>query len=320
MKILVVGAGAIGGYYGARLIEAGADVSFLVRPKRAAQLASQGLEVTSELGDFSAPVTAVTRADLRPTYDLIVLSCKAYDLNAAMDDIQDAVGPATGILPFLNGLSAYDELDTRFGRDHVLGGVAYIAVTLDPQGVVRHAGDTDTVVTGARSEATVPAADRFHALIAQSPGTRMLSPDVSAALWNKWVMLASGALMNCLMRGTVGEILSTDEGPVLMKQAMAECIAVAAAEGHTLSGADVSRIEARLLDARSTWAASMMRDIAAGATRLEARAIVGDMLTRAKRLGLDSPLTRAAYCHLQVYEAQQKKEAKTAVAPVLTRL
>ena len=304
MKILVVGAGAIGGYYGARLIQAGAQVNFLVRPRRAQQLAAQGLQVRSELGEFSAPVVAVTTSGLAPVYDLIILSCKSYDLQAAMADVQAAVGPSTVVLPFLNGLSVYEDLDARFGRERVLGGAAYIALTLDAQGIVHHAGPMDAVVTGARSESTAGAAHRFHALIAQSPGSRILSPDITGALWNKWVMLASGAMMNCLMRGNVGEILATEEGDLLMRQAMAECRAVAAAEGHPLSQADVQRLEARLLDVRSAWAASMMRDIALGAPRLESKAIVGDMLARAKRRGIDTPITRAAYCHLQVYEGR----------------
>ncbi|MDM0118415.1 ketopantoate reductase C-terminal domain-containing protein [Variovorax arabinosiphilus] len=101
-------------------------------------------------------------------------------------------------------------------------------------------------------------------------------------------------------------MLATEDGAVLMRQAMAECRAVAAAEGHALSEADVQRLEGRLLDARSTWAASMMRDIASDSPRLESKAIVGGMLERAKRHGSDSPLTRAAYCHLQVYESRRR--------------
>ena len=307
MKILVVGAGAIGGYYGARLVQAGADVTFLVRPKRAASLAAQGLRVRSELGDFSAPIKTVVREDLKPVYDLIVLSCKSYDLDAAMSDIESVVGPTTGILPFLNGLSVYDELDARFGRDHVLGGVAYIATVLDGDGGIHHLGPNDVVVVGPRSEATTDLANRFHALIAQSEGRRVLSTDVTQALWNKWVMLASGALMNSLMRGAVADILSTADGASLMKQAMAECRAVAAAEGSPLSPDEIKTQESRLLDATSAWAASMMRDIAQGAPRLEAQAIVGDMIVRAERYGIEVPLVRAAYCHLQVYERQRTK-------------
>ncbi|ROR24724.1 ketopantoate reductase [Comamonas sp. BIGb0124] len=312
MKILVVGAGAIGGYYGARLLQAGAQVSFLVRPQRAASLASNGLQVRSELGDFSGAVAAVVREDLKPVYDLIVLSCKAYDLDAAMHDIGPAVGPDTVILPFLNGMAVYDLLDARFGRDRVLGGAAYIAVMLDQDRVIRHFGANDVVVVGSRSERTAHAAERFFALISASQGSRKLSPDVTQALWNKWVMLGTGALMTCLMRGTVADILATRDGERLMKQAIGECCAVAAAEGHALSAEDLRGLEARLLDTRSTWAASMMRDIAQDAPRLEAQAIVGDLIVRAERRALDLPLARTAYCHLQVYEGQH---ARAQMAP-----
>lgn len=314
MKILIVGAGGIGGYYGARLLQAGADVTFLVRPQRAALLADLGLRVHSDLGDFNAPVATVLREDLSPVYDLIVLSCKSYDLDAVMDDIQPAMRDSTMILPFLNGLGVYDRLDARFDLDHVLGGVAYIAVMLEPDGAIRHFGSNDLVITGARSRAGASCAEQFHALIEQSAGTRTLAGNIAQALWNKWIMLASGAAMTCLMRGTVGDILATRDGVTLMRQALSECRAVAAAEGIELDSGDVRRLEARLLDRHSTWAASMMRDIAQQAPRVEAYAIVGNLLERAEQHHIDTPLLRTAYCHLQVYESQK---IKAAVQPIL---
>lgn len=308
MKILIVGAGAIGGYYGARLLQAGADVTFLVRARRAALLADRGLRVRSDLGDFDAPVATVLREDLRPIYDLIVLSCKSYDLDAVLDDIQPAMAGETMILPFLNGLDVYDQLDARFGLDRVLGGVAYIAVMLEPDGAIRHFGSSDVVIIGARSQG-VSCAEQFHALIEQSAGTRTLADNIARALWNKWVMLASGAAMTCLMRGTVGDILATRDGAILMQQAMSECRAVAAAEGVELDSDDVQRLETRLLDRRSTWAASMMRDIAQEAPRIEAYAIVGNLLERAEQHHIDTPVLRIAHCHLQVYESQKARAA-----------
>lgn len=307
MKILVVGAGAIGGYYGARLMKAGADVTFLVRPKRAAMLAEHGLNVQSELGSFSGPVSTVLRDSLRPAYDLVLLSCKTYDLDAAISDIEPATGNATGILPFLNGLSAYDRLDERFGRNRVLGGAAYIATMLAGDGTIRHLGTTDMVQIGARSPATAALANEFHTLLARSPGVRLLLPNIEPALWSKWIMLASGALMTCLMRGTVAGILASRDGLSLMKQAIAECRSVGEAEGFPLGETDMQRIESILLDRESGWAASMARDIAQNAPRIEADAIVGDMIVRAERHGLAVPLTRTAYCHLQVYEYGQRQ-------------
>lgn len=304
MNILVLGAGATGGYYGARLLQAGADVTFLVRPSRKVQLQRDGLTVRGELGDFAGPVHTITRDELKSRFDLVVVSCKGYELESAINDIEPAVGPRTGVLPWLNGLAPYDRLDDAFGRDRVLGGVAYVATALQPDGVISQQGRQDKVIVGARTMLLQPLASRFHQLLSRTPGERMLSTDVEQALWDKWVMLCAGAAMNCLMRGSVAVILSTNGGHGLMEEMIAECLDVASREGHSLSESTISLIHARLLDAKSSWAASMMRDIAAGAPRLEAETIVGDMVRRASAHRLTTPLLRAAYCHLQVYESR----------------
>ncbi|MGO4330315.1 2-dehydropantoate 2-reductase [Cupriavidus sp. 2TAF22] len=312
MKILVLGAGAMGGYYGGRLQQAGADVTFLVRPRRAEVLARDGLVVRSELGDIRTAVKTVQAGDVGPDYDLVLLACKTYDLESAMQALGPALderGNGTAILPLVNGLRAYETLDARYGRERVLGGVSYIATTLEAGGAVVHQGAGDRLVVGARAEAAQPLARAFHELAAATPGTRELSANVDQALWNKWVMIASGALMTCLMRGTVGEIVKTDDGRALMQQAMDECATVARLSGHALPEPVHKAMVERLLDANSPWAASMMRDIAQGAPRLEARDIVGDMASRAERFGHAVPLVRTAYAHLQVYEARQAPHA-----------
>ncbi|MGO4809038.1 2-dehydropantoate 2-reductase [Cupriavidus sp. 2MCAB6] len=309
MKILVLGAGAMGGYYGGRLMQAGADVTFLVRPRRAEVLARDGLVVRSELGDIHTAVKTVLSGAVRADYDLVLLACKTYDLASAMQALDPALdgthGKGAAILPLVNGLRAYETLDARYGRERVLGGVSYIATTLDASGAVVHQGAVDRLVVGARAEPAQALAGAFHALAASTPGMRELSPAIDQALWNKWVMISAGALMTCLMRGTVGEIVRTADGRALMRQAMDECAAVARLSGHALPEPVADAMAARLLDETSTWAASMMRDIAQGAPRLEALDIVGDMAQRAARLGHDAPLARIAYAHLQVYEAQR---------------
>lgn len=305
MKILVLGAGGMGGYYGARLIEAGAHVTFLVRPQRADALRQRGLRVRSELGDFEGPVRTVVAEDVGTGYDLVLLACKTYDLETALDAIAPAVAGRTAVLPLLNGLSAYDILDQRFGREQVLGGVSYIATTLAADGAISHAGRVDKLVVGARTSDTEAIAKGFHALISKTPGVRALSDGIDQELWNKWTMIGAGALMTCLMRGTVGDILKTRDGRALMEQAIDECRCVAEISGHALPEHVLADVRVRLLDETSTWAASMMRDIAQGARRIEAEAIVGDMIARAEKASGDLPLTRIAYCNLQVYEARQ---------------
>lgn len=310
MKILVLGAGAIGGYYGARLIEAGADVTFLVRPRRQALLQQQGLVVESELGRFAGAVKTVTADSVAPDFDLILLTCKTYDLLQAMDAIAPAMHAQTRILPFLNGMQAYDVLDARFGKQRVLGGVAYIAAMLTPQGAIAHMGKNDTVLIGHRSPETQEAAKSLHALLATSPGVRKLAGDVEQALWDKWVMITAGAAICCLMRGAIKDILQTRDGKRLTEQAIEECTAVARHAGHPLAPAAIDTVRGLLLDEQSPWAASMMRDIGQGAPRLEADAVIGDMLARAAQFGVDAALLRTAYCHLQVYMRQQEQGGK----------
>jgi 2-dehydropantoate 2-reductase len=309
MKILVVGAGAIGGYYGSRLISVGADVTFLVRPRRAAVLAATGLQVRSVLGDFNGRVSSVLRGKINHTFDVVLLACKAYDLPSAMKDFAAGVGPNTIIIPFLNGLGSYDLLDARFGRERVAGGVSYIATTLHPDNVIRHENAMDVVHIGDRGHSTHEAIWQFYNLISRSEGIRTLSPSIDQVLWDKWVMLAAGALMTCLMRGTVGDIVATNEGVQLMSGAINECLTVAAACGHPVSDAEIKQIRARLLDRNSSWSASMMRDIAANASRIEAEAIVGDLLSLAEKHRLDARYLRIACCHLQVYQHRHQRIA-----------
>lgn len=310
MNILVLGAGAIGGYYGARLIEAGADVTFLVRPGRAARLAQDGLVVRSELGAFQRPVRTIDDAGVRANaaaYDLVLLACKGYDLESAMDAIAPAIGAQTRILPFLNGLSVYERLDARFGRAHVMGGVSQIATMLEADGAIGHYGKLDVVIVGARDAVQQSAAEAFHALLQTTPGSRTLSDNIDQALWNKWMHIATGALMTCLMRGTVSDIARTQDGKALMRRAMAESLAVATAEGFPIPPAVVAQMEARLLDENLDWMASMARDIVNHAPRLEADDVIGDLVRRAVGFGHDAPIAQAAYCHLQVYEAHQRR-------------
>jgi len=139
MRILVVGAGAIGGYFGGRLLQAGRDVTFLVRPKRAAELARDGLVIKSPNGDVTLKNPPTVQADrLDEKFDVVLLSCKAFDLEDAIKSFTPAVGPRTAIVPLLNGMRHIDILDSHFGNERVLGGQCGIAVTLDERRHVVH--------------------------------------------------------------------------------------------------------------------------------------------------------------------------------------
>jgi len=178
MRILIVGAGALGGYFGARLLQADRDVTFLVRPRRAAQLAKTGLVVRSKLGDAHIPSPPhVLAENISDQYDLILVGCKAYDLVPTMESFASAVGPGTAILPFLNGMKHLDSLSERFGAQHVLGGLAMISASLDDDGIVLHLNETHVLAYGEIGGARSPRIDAISATFAgaKKRGERELS-------------------------------------------------------------------------------------------------------------------------------------------------
>jgi 2-dehydropantoate 2-reductase len=301
MRILVLGAGAVGGYFGGRLTEAGRDVTFLVRPPRAARLAEHGLKVTSPLGDFTVRPKLATAERVDGPYDLVLLTAKHYDLDQAIAAIRPAVGPGSAVLPLLNGLVHLDRLAVAFGPDAALGGVAYVGASLQPDGSIRHHNRLSGIAFGERGggsgERTRTIAAEFADSKVDAPG----SDSVMLDMWEKFVMITTMAGMNCLMRGTIGEIAMTDEGADLMLELFAENRAVAAAAGYPPRETYCRNIEAMLTEKGSVNNASMHHDLAHG-SRTEGPWIVGDMRRRAGEFGVATPLLRAAWAHLQVYE------------------
>jgi 2-dehydropantoate 2-reductase len=294
MRILVLGAGAVGGYFGGRLAEAGRDVTFLVRAPRAAALSEGGLKVSSPLGDFQVPVKVATADRVGGPYDLVVLTAKHYDLDAAITAIRPGVGPDTAVLPLLNGLVHLDRLDAAFGPERVLGGVAYVGAVLLPDGSIRHVNRLSGIAHGERTKA-------IEQEFAGTPVAAPANDNILLEMWEKFVMIGAMAGMNCLMRGTLGEILATEEGEALMAEALGECQRIAEAAGYSPRPQSRDRVQAMLTERGSVNSASMRQDLEAG-RRTEADAIIGDLLRRARRFGVATPLLRIVSCHLQVHE------------------
>ncbi len=306
MRILVLGAGGIGGYFGGRLVEAGADVTFLVRPRRAAQLAADGLVVQSPHGDFTRHVRTVSAEVLSDDgrYDLVLLTCKAYDLEPAIAAIAPAIAGGAAVLPMLNGLRHLDRLDAMFGAEPVLGGLCHIAATLTATGEVRHLNKLHALTLGPRRPDQAARVAAFAAVAAPARFELRVSEDPLQDMWEKFVLLATMAGMTCLMRGNVGQIMQADDGAALMGEALAEADAVAAAAGHASRPARLAAARATLTERGSSFAASMLRDVERGGPT-EAAHVVGDMLARARAAGQAAPLLRTAWCHLQTYAARQ---------------
>jgi len=305
MRILVVGAGALGGYFGGRLLEAGRDVTFLVRPGRAAQLASTGLVIRSPRGDFSVAAPPMIQAEALDTpFDLVLLGCKAYDLEGAMDSFAPAVGPDTAILPLLNGMAHLDALDRRFGKGHALGGLCLISGALDPEGRILHLNDLHGLTFGERDGGRSARAEAIEATFAGARFDGRLSQAIVQEMWEKWVFIATLAGLTCLMRASVGDIVAAGAGD-LAPALLEECAVIAEEQGHPLSQPALARIRAFTTAAGSPITASMLRDIEADAP-VEADHVIGDLLRRGEAAPCDS-LLRLAYAHLKAHEARRAR-------------
>jgi len=306
MRVLVIGAGALGGYFGARLIEAGRDVTFLVRPRRAEQL-RQGLVVKSPAGDITLAKPPLVTADrLDGPYDVVLLSCKAYDLTDAIAGFAPAVGPSTVILPLLNGMAHLDALNARFGAARVFGGQCVISATLNDQGHILHLNDMHSLTFGEQGGGLSERARAVAELLSGAKFNAAASEAILQDMWEKWTFIATGAGMTCLMRASIGDIV-TAGGAELSVTLLEECARVAAAHGFAPRPAALERSRAMFTAAGSPITASMLRDIERGA-RIEADQIIGDLLRRGVARGVETSLLRIVDVHVKAYEARRLRE------------
>lgn len=315
MRVLVVGAGATGGYFGARLAEAGRDITFLVRPARAEKLAAAGLVVESPLGNLHIPAPqTITAADLTAgrsgAFDLVLFSCKAYDLDGAIADVAPAMGPDTAILPLLNGLRHLDALDAAFGPERVLGGSCAIAATLGPAGEIRQMNQLHTLTYGERTGGRSARVEAIEALMQGATFQPRLSEAMVLEMWEKWSFLATLAGATCLMRATIGDIVAAPRGLAFIEALMEECRAIAEAAGHAPRPNVLANTRNLLTAEGSAFTASMLRDIEGGA-RIEADHIVGDLIARAPD-GFAHPMLDRVYTHLKAYENRRTRESAKA--------
>ncbi len=305
MRILVVGAGAIGGYFGGRMLQSGADITFLVRPRRAAELASAGLVIKSPHGDVTLTAPPTVQADkFDKTFDLVLLSCKAFDLEDAIASFAPAVGPKTAILPLLNGMRHLDVLDKKFGPERVLGGLCTIAATLNERREVVQLAPMQTIGLGERNGKISERARAVADVMTKAKLDAAASGQIVHDMWEKWVFLASLAASTCTMRATLGQILAAPAGKDFILGILDECSAVAKANGHAPTGPFADRSRGILTTEGSQLTASMFRDIKAGA-RVEADHVIGDLIARGEAAKVPVPKLRIAYTHLKAYENQR---------------
>jgi|ERR1700735_491104 len=304
MRILVVGAGAVGGYFGGRLVQAGRDVTFLVRPERAEQLQAEGLQIVSPMhGDFTARPKTITAAQIASPYDVIFLSVKSYSLAGAIDDFAPAVGPQTVIFPVLNGMRHIDVLTQKFGEHAVLGGVCFVATKVDSQGRIVQLADFQSLTYGELDGKKTSRIEAVHQEFSGAGFQTAISDDILRDMWQKWVFLASLGAITCLLRGNVGEIVAVPGGADLCLSALRECAAIAGACGYPMSDTFLAEKSAQLTALGSKLSSSMYRDLTEHA-RVEVDTILGDLVERGRKQGVFAPIIQAAFVSLSIYQQE----------------
>jgi 2-dehydropantoate 2-reductase len=301
MRILVVGAGATGGYFGARLAQAGKDVTFLVREKRAETLKKSGLKVLSPEDSFTIQPKLTLASALDQTYDIIILTVKGYSLEAVLEEFAPAVGEHTLIVPVLNGMRHLEIIQQRFGKDRTLGGLCRINATLDAQGEVHKMTALHELiygeVNGERSDRVI----RLDAELQAAGITARLSDHIISEMWEKWLFLASVGGIACLMRGNIGQVARAEGGQEFISAFVREVVSIVVAAGYQEREQFTADKIKELTRKDSVQTTSMYRDMIQGLA-VEADQILGDLVTIAKKANLSVPLVNAAYTHMSVYQ------------------
>ena len=303
MRILVIGAGAVGGYFGGRLAESGRDVTFLVHSERADALSKHGLRIVSPHGNTTIFPKVRVANEITSPYDLVLLSVKAYSLEAAMNDFAPAVGPGTMILPVLNGMRHIDLLTTRFGEDRVIGGVCIVAAEIDKDSRIVQLSDVQKLAFGERKGGSSQRMKILDETMQGAGFEARISGNIVHEMWEKWVQLSCLGAVTCLMRGNIGEIEAIPGGAELALNMLGECSAISKACGYAPSEAFFARVGTTITARGSKLTSSMYRDLNKG-DRVEVDQILGDLLERGRKLGVDAPLLKAAFVNLRIYQAR----------------
>jgi 2-dehydropantoate 2-reductase len=303
MRILVVGAGAVGGYFGGRLTEAGRDVTFLVRARTAENIRRDGLRIVSPHGDATLHPKLVLANEITAPYDLILLSVKAYGLESAMNDFTPAVGPGTMILPVLNGMRHIDLLTAKFGEEAVLGGVCLVATEVDQDGQIIQLADMQKLIYGERKGGTSDRTKTLDQVMRGAGFDARISENIMQGMWEKWVQLASLGAVTCLLHGNIGEVEAAPGGTKTALKILDECSAIAAACGYPPRDPFLAQARTMLTTPDSSMTSSMYRDMTKGSP-VEADQILGDLIGRGRALNVDAPLVEAAFISLRIYQAR----------------
>lgn len=304
MKFAVVGSGAVGGFYGARLVRAGHDVTFVARGRHLDAIRERGLEVRSPLGNFLARGDAVEDASQVGPVDCAILATKTYDNVSALPKLLPLVGPATAVLTLQNGVDSVDECAAAVGRDPVLGGATYVATAVEAPGVIVQTGTHQRIVCGEVFGETGSVSPRVAAIADALSGAGVevqAVADARVPLWEKFIYLAPFAGFTGAARLPIGSIWRFADVRETFYEACREVERVARAEGVAVAPETVQRIEGYMAQLPPTTRSSLLIDLQQG-KRIEVEALQGSVVRRGRKAGVPTPIHAALYAVLKAHE------------------
>jgi 2-dehydropantoate 2-reductase len=289
MRIAVMGTGGVGGYFGGRLAAAGEYVTFVARGAHLEAIQREGLRITSALGDATiAPARANDDPASVGPVDLVIFTVKLYDTAAAAEAIRPLIGPDSAVVTFQNGITSTAVLSEVLGSEHVIGGVAQIGAVIAEPGVIRHTGTMATLIFGELGGAPSARVEAFSAALERAGVQHTVSDDIRRDIWDKMVFLSTCSGLTSLMRLPLGPIRTDPDTRALLREGLAEALAVARAEGVGLADDLVDRTLERIDRLPHAMKSSMLQDLEAG-RRLELAWLSGTIARMGRDLGIATP-------------------------------
>jgi 2-dehydropantoate 2-reductase len=299
MKIVIMGAGGVGGYYGGLLAQAGHDVVFIARGAHLKAIQDQGLKVKSVLGDFSVPpVRAIDRPSGAEIADLVIVATKTYHTDEAAQAIKPMVGTNTVVVSLQNGVDAVERIGKVLGKEHLLGGATWLSAAVEAPGVIGHYSQFRRIVLGEMNGRITPRAEAVAEALRRTPATVELVGNIQQVLWTKFVFISSVSALGGLTRVAMGAYRHLSEARAVLTEVMSEVAAVARAQGVDL-GEDIITKSLAFIDAAAEdLKPSMQRDIEAGRMS-ELESMIGVVVRLGRELGVPTPVMRFAYAMLE---------------------
>jgi 2-dehydropantoate 2-reductase len=301
MRIVVVGAGGVGGYFGTRLAAAGHDVTFVARGRHLAAIREHGLVVRSPLGEFRSAATAVPAVAEAGPADLVLVAVKLWDTEEVAVQLKPAVAAGARVMSLQNGVQKDEVLRAHVPAEAVLGGVCYISAVIAEPGVIAHNGGMQKLVFGEFDGSVSVLATDFHTACVNAGVDAEVSANISRVTWEKFVFLVGLSATTAAVRQPIGVVRANTHTRVLLRDVMAEVVAVGRASGVDLADDFVEERLAFVDTLPADMAASMYHDLMRG-NRLELPWLSGGVVALGERFGIPTPRNRAVADILAPYE------------------